>query len=175
MDIFFNSWESIARVIITILFAYPGIILILRISGKRSLSKLNIFDFIITIALGSIFGSVVILKDITIVDGILTFSCLLGLQFLISRSSLHWDVIEHLIKSKPTLLYYENAFLEADMQSARVTKNEIMSSIRQSGIACMRDVYAVVLENNGELSVITTQDEITQPTLVGLSNHEPDN
>ena len=170
-NILFQSWENVARLFITMLFAYPGVIILLRVSGKRSLSKLNMFDFIITIALGSVFASVIILKDITITDGLVTFSVLLGFQFLISWSSLRFDFLEDIIKSAPTLLYYESKFLEEDMKAARVTKHEIYSSVRQSGIACMNDVYAVVLENNGDLSVIKAKDNIANPTLIGINNH----
>jgi uncharacterized membrane protein YcaP (DUF421 family) len=51
--IFFNVWESIVRTLVIGVLAYAILILQLRISGKRTLSKMNAFDFIVTIALGS--------------------------------------------------------------------------------------------------------------------------
>jgi len=73
-NLFFNNWESLVRVVITSALAYPAIIIVLRISGKKSLSKMNAFDSIVTIALGSIFGSMILNKNVPLVEGILAFA-----------------------------------------------------------------------------------------------------
>ncbi len=172
MPIFFNSWEDILRVIIAGLIAYPGLIFLLRVFGKRSLSKLNIFDFIITVALGSVFASVVTLRSVTIFDGLVTFVLLLGAQLAITRASIAWEWIDALIKAQPTLVFFRGVFLEDDMRTARVTHDEILAEVRQKGIACLDDVYAVVLETNGFLSVIHHKDHITNPTLADLHNFD---
>ncbi len=172
MDIFFNSWNSIFRVFLTALFVYPGLIILLRLYGKRSLAKLNMFDFIITVALGSTFASVVIMQNVTIVDGLITFLILLSAQFAITWASLRWSLVDKLIKSEPTLVFHKGDFLEDAMLTVRVTKHEILAEIRQSGMACMDDVYAVVMETNGVLSVLAHKDQINQPTLEGVSNYE---
>ena len=52
---FFESWHGIFRVIVTGICAYVPLIVLLRISGKRTLSQMNAFDLIITVALGSTF------------------------------------------------------------------------------------------------------------------------
>ncbi len=175
MFIFFNSWEDVVRVLITIIFAYPGLIILLRIYGKRSLSKMNIFDFIITVAFGSVFASVVVAKEVTIVDGLVSFTLLLTAQYVITFASLRWDFIERIIRSEPTLIFHNGEFLEDDMFNVRVNKQEILSEVRQNSIACLDDVYAVVLETNGEMSVIVQKEKIITPTLMGLSNYDPAN
>ena len=57
LDIFFKSWGSVTQVIITVFVTYPALIILLRTVGKRSLSKMNMFDFTITVALGAVFTS----------------------------------------------------------------------------------------------------------------------
>jgi len=172
MPIFFNSWEDILRVIISGLVAYPGLIFLMRVFGKRSLSKLNMFDFIITIALGSVFASVVTLRSVTILDGLVTFILLLGAQLAITRASIAWEWVDDLIKAQPTLVFFRGIFLEDDMRDARVTHDEILAEIRQKGVACLDDVYAVVLETNGVLSVIYHKDNINNPSLTDLHNFD---
>jgi len=70
-NIFFDSWHSIIRTIVITILAYIFLIFMLRISGKRTLSKMNAFDFIITIALGSTFASVSLNKNVALADGVL--------------------------------------------------------------------------------------------------------
>ena len=56
---FFNSWYDLFRVVVVGTLAYAALMVILRTSGKRTLAKLNAFDFIVTVALGSTLGPVV--------------------------------------------------------------------------------------------------------------------
>lgn len=171
MSVFFNSWESIFRVILTVLFAYPGLIVLLRLSGKRSLAKLNMFDFIITVALGSTFASVVISQNVTIFDGLVTFAMLLTAQFIITRTSIHSRTFDKLIKSEPTMVFHDGHYLREAMDTVRVTEDEILAEVRQNGYACLNDVYAVVLETNGMLSVLGRTDNIQISTLSTVSNY----
>jgi len=173
MTIFFNSWENFFRVFITLIIAYPGLIILLRLAGKRSLAKMNMFDFIITVAFGSTFASLVLSKEVTLMDGILAFGLLLTAQYLITYISLKSETFQELIKSDPTLLFRDGEFLEDDMRKVRVTEQEILAEIRLAGIACLEDVYAVVMETNGEISVLNYKENINQPTLKGLSNYDP--
>src|SRR5690606_26410127 len=105
-NLFFSNWESLIRVVITSALAYPAIIIILRVSGKRSLSKMNAFDFIVTIALGSIFASMILNKSVPLADGILAFVMLIIFQFLITYLSARSKRLSKLIKSAPRLLAY---------------------------------------------------------------------
>lgn len=171
MNTFFHSWESIMQVILTILITYPALIIFLRIAGKRSLAKLNMFDFIITVALGSVFASTVISKGVSIIDGLVATAILLSAQFLVSRLSLAETVVEDLIKSEPTILFRKGHFLEDEMKAVRVTRAEILASIRQAGIACVDKVHAIVLETNGELSVLSEDHNVTSSSMINIQNY----
>jgi uncharacterized membrane protein YcaP (DUF421 family) len=83
MNILFDSWASLGHTLIVALLAYVGLLLILRISGKRSLSKMNAFDFVVTVALGSTLATVLLSRDVALVDGLLAFGLLVGMQFVI--------------------------------------------------------------------------------------------
>ena len=172
MDIFFIPWDSLLRIIVTGLIAYSGLILLLRIFGKRLLSKLNMFDFITTVAFGSTFAATVLQENVTAADGLLTFAYLLAAQYIITRSSLNWKIVNKLIKSQPTMVFHRGEFLEKAMQEVWVTKQEIISAIRTQGIASLDDVYAVVMETNGDMSVLRDTTNITNSTLQGVRNYD---
>ena len=167
----FKSWDSIAWLFATLLVTYPSLIILLRWFGKRSLAKMNMFDFIITVALGSTFASVVVTQSISIMDGLAALGLMLLAQFIITWVSMKSPNFNHLIKSEASLLFHDGHFLDEEMQSVRVTKEEIFAEIRQKGFACLSDVYAVVLENNGEISVLGHSPHIENSTLHGVKNY----
>ena len=81
---FINDWFGLVRVFIVGLLAYIAVILWLRVAGKRTLSKWNAFDFIVTIALGSTLASVIISRDVPLMEGVSALGLLVGLQFVIT-------------------------------------------------------------------------------------------
>jgi len=110
-NIFFDSWESIFRTVIITIFAYILLILLLRGFGKRTLSKMNAFDFIVTIALGSTLATVMLSKDVSLIDGVLAFFLLIFLQYIITFFSVRYKTISNLVKSTPALLVYKGEML----------------------------------------------------------------
>lgn len=153
-NIFFDNWEAIFRGLVIGVLAYFALIICLRLSGKRTLSKWNIFDFIVTIALGSALAAVILTKDITLSEGVLALGLLVGLQFVITWLSVRSDFIQRLIKTNPTLLFEDGEFICEAMRQQRVTESEIRAAIRSKGMAAIEDVAAVVLETDGTFSVI---------------------
>ena len=151
---FFSNWFTIFRVLAVGVSAYIALIFLLRMSGKRTLSKWNVFDFVVTIALGSILASTVLSKDISFAEGVSALGLLIGLQFVITWLSVRFDKVKNLIKAKPTLLLDQGEFLPAAMRRQRVGESEIRAAIRAAGGAAVEEIEAVVLETDGNLSVV---------------------
>ena len=151
---FFDSWFGIVRILIVGVLAYVALIIFLRVSGKRTLSKWNAFDFVVTIALGSTLASVIISKDVVLIEGVIAFALLIGLQFVITRLSVRFDSIKNVVKAEPTLLFDKGEFLNEAMRRQRVTESEIRAAIRSNGLAAIEDAEAVVLETDGTFSVV---------------------
>ena len=84
VGLFFNSWKDLGRILVLGVMGYISLVLLLRVSGNRTLSKLNAFDFVITIALGSTFGSLILNKSISLAEGVMAFAVLVGMQYVIS-------------------------------------------------------------------------------------------
>ncbi len=114
--IFFDNWESIYRTIIISFLAYISLIILLRISGKRTLSKMNAFDFIVTIALGSTLATVLLNKDVALADGVLAFGLLIFFQFMITYVSVRFPGFNDLVKSTPSLISYKGSLLYKTMK-----------------------------------------------------------
>ncbi len=80
---FFNEWIALACVAIVGLASYVSLVILLPLSGKRTLSQMNAFDFVVTVALGSTLASVLLSKDVPLVEGLTVFGLLLLVQFVI--------------------------------------------------------------------------------------------
>lgn len=161
----FDTWYDLARVVAVSVLAYGSLVLILRLSGNRSLAKLNIFDFVVTIALGSTLATVLLSSDVSFAEGALAFVMLAGLQWVVSWLSVRAGWFGNLIRSEPRLVMREGEFLEQAMRQERLTRSDIESTIRKKGYGGIENIAAVVLETDGELSVITKSAEGSRSAL----------
>ena len=166
---FFDDWFAIFRICAVGVFAYAALIVLLRVSGKRTLSKWNAFDFVVTIALGSILASVIMSKDVSLADGAAALVVLVGLQFIITRLSVRFDWLKRLVKAEPALLLDKGEFLTETMRRERVAESEIRAAIRSSGAAAVEEIEAVVLETDGSLSVVKKSAGDSRSALADVS------
>lgn len=152
--IFFNGWFELLRVLIVAVLAYASLVGFLRVSGKRTLSKMNAFDLVVTVALGSTLATILLSKDVALAEGLLALAVLIGLQFAVAWLSRRSRRVEALVKSEPSLLLHQGRFLPLALKRERVTESEVQAAIRSQGIARVEEVAAVVLETDGTFSVI---------------------
>jgi uncharacterized membrane protein YcaP (DUF421 family) len=153
--VFFDTWMSLLRIVLVGALAYASLIALLRISGKRTLAKLNAFDLVVTVALGSTFATVLLNKSVALAEGLVAFGVLIGLQWVVAFLSVRSARFGAIVKSEPTLLLHRGRLLEGAMRSQRVTRDEVVAALRSSGVARLEDAAAVVLETDGSLSVVS--------------------
>src|SRR5690606_24165533 len=115
-NIFFDSWESIARTAIISIFAYAGLLFLLRIAGNRPLTQLNAFDFLVNVAIGSTLATVMLNKEVALADGLLTFALLIGLQLAISYLTRKSSKFNDVVKTRSVLIFYNGNFSDAEMK-----------------------------------------------------------
>jgi uncharacterized membrane protein YcaP (DUF421 family) len=161
---FFDSWENLARTVVMAILAYASLILILRLSGKRTLAKMNAFDLVVTVALGSTLATVMLSKDVALTEGIAALALLVLLQFVVTWLSVRSGAIRRIVRGEPTMLLYRGEYLRAAMRSQRVTESEIQQAIRSQGIADASS-QVVVLETDGSFSVLPAAEQAETPVL----------
>lgn len=164
-DWLFKGWESIFRAIFVGVLAYAGLLLFLRISGKRTLSKMNAFDLVVTVSLGSTLSTIIVSRQTGVADGLVSLGILVILQYSVAWISVRWNGFKKLIKSEPSLLFHQGRYLEETLRRERVAKDEVLSAVRSSGIARLDDVMAVVLETDGSFTVIQGENEARASSL----------
>ena len=153
-NLWFDSWDNILRIICVIPLAYVTMIILLRVSGKRTLSKMNAFDFVVTIALGSILANVAVNQNIPIADGVIAFLIFIGFQYVFTWLSVRIKFFKTLITSKPSLIFYKGNFIHQAMKKERITVEEIYSSTRQKGFSSLNGIDMIIFETTGEIAII---------------------
>lgn len=149
----FDSWGSLGRVLLSAALTYPLLIVVLRLGGKRTLSKMNAFDFVVTVAIGSIVAST-LLSTAPVVNGVAAVAALVALQATVTWISVRSDRFEGLVKSRPALVFHGGRFLDDVMRRERVTLEEVRGAARGAGHARLDDVDAIVLEADGAFTVL---------------------
>ena len=151
---FFDNWFGLLRVLVITPLAYLALISLLRVSGKRTLSKMNAFDFVVTVALGSTFATIILSADVALIEGVLAFLMLIASQFVITWLSVRSEAVKRFVKSEPSLLFHNGDFLAGAMKHERVTQEEVLAAVRESGKGSLGAISAVVLETDGTFSIL---------------------
>ncbi len=157
-SMWFESWQSVARIGLVGTSAYVALIFVLRISGNRTLSKMNSFDFIVTVALGSCLATGILQKSVPLANIIAALTLLVLLQYAITWITVRRPEFEKLIKSEPILVFRHGEILEQALKRARLTRAEIEAGAREAGLAKLTDAEEIILENNGQLSIRRKRD-----------------
>ena len=152
----FDSWSAVLRIALVGVASYVALLLLLRVGGKRVLAKLNAFDLVVTVAIGSMLASAVLGKDITYSDALTGMVLLIGAQWLLTRVTTSLPGGRKFINAEPTLVLVEGEIVESALSRMRLTRGEVMQAVRSSGQGGFGSIAAVVLEPDGTLSVIPT-------------------
>ncbi|WBB77783.1 DUF421 domain-containing protein [Micromonospora sp. WMMD882] len=145
---------DLLRLLLVAVVVYPLLVVILRLSGKRTLSKLNAFDLVVTVALGSTLATILLSRDVSLAEGTLALALLVALQYVAALVAVRWPPSQRLLKARPTLLLRDGRLRHAALRDARVAESEIRQAARSQGIGDLGALAAVVLETDGSLSVI---------------------
>lgn len=169
--VFFDSWESIARTVILTVMAYASMVILLRVSGKRTLTKMNAFDFVVTIALGSALATVSLNKNMSLADGTLAFALFIFLQAILTWLSVRSKKVKNLITSKPVMLLFKGEVLCETLKKERITMEEIHMAARKKGMLSLKQIDVIVLETTGDLTIIKDMEEHRNETLKDVENY----
>jgi hypothetical protein len=101
--IFFDGWANLGRSLVLAVLAYGALVFLPSVSGKRTLSKMNVFDFVFVVALGSTLATTILSPGVTLADGVLAPSALFGLQVALSRLCTKSHLLDRVINGEPAL------------------------------------------------------------------------
>ena len=154
-----NGLQPLVRIVLVGVSAYIAIVLILRVSGKRTLASMSAFDFIIAVAVGAVFGRTLTTKNLSISETLTAFILLAVLQFIFAYLEGKSKIFKRIFNTTPTLLYYNGEYIQKNLHKERLDKSKVLGAARKKGFGSMDDVAAVILEIDATLSVIGKSHE----------------
>jgi uncharacterized membrane protein YcaP (DUF421 family) len=113
------------------------------VSGKRALSKMNAFDLIVTVALGSTLATVLLTGDVALLEGLLALGLLISLHLAIGWYSVCSERVQELVKAQLRLLVHRGRLLPAALRAERLTTEEISAALRAEGTGAVEEVDAL--------------------------------
>ena len=151
---FFHSWARIGHVMLASAIVFVSIVVLLRLVGQQALAKMSGFDVVFTVTLGSIVATVVITRDVAITEGLAALLTFLGLQEVIRFFQSRHLGVHHAVRQPPKVLLWDGMLLEDRLRETSVSADEIRAAVRKAGLRSLADARVVVLENDGEWSVV---------------------
>lgn len=153
-SIFFQGWNGPLRIVVVGVLSYAALVLILRLTGKRVLSKLNAYDLVVTIALGSTLSSIILDRSIALIEGLTAIAVLVLLQLAVSWTTAHRPSLRRLVTADPALLLSKGELRREVMKRERVVESEVLQAVRDKGGRELADADVVILQSDGSMAVI---------------------
>jgi uncharacterized membrane protein YcaP (DUF421 family) len=121
------------------------------------------------VTLGSVIGTVVISRDVAITEAVAALLTLLGTQELTRYVQSRSLAVHHAVRQPPRVMLWDGALLEDRLRASSVSADEIRAAVRKAGLRSLADARIVVLENDGEWSVVAKREgESDESAFYGL-------
>lgn len=131
------------------------VVICVRVIGLRAFSKMTSFDFVTTVAIGSLLaGCVQSTSWSALFQALIAIAALLGIQYIVSRLRTNRDDFEGVVGNTPTVLMRDGKFHETALTRTRTTRSDIIAKLREANVLHLSEVRAVVLESTGDISVL---------------------
>lgn len=160
--IYDTTWTFAAEIVIRTLVMFTLIIILLRLTGKRGIRQLSIFELTIILSLGSIAGDPIFYKEVPLIQAVLIMSLVLILYRLCTWFTSKYKVFELLLEGKPTYIVKNGLLVMEDVKKGKMSHDEFFTEMRQQGVRHLGQVEVGLLETDGEFSVLLFPHDETQ-------------
>ena len=135
---------------------YVVVVVGLRLSGKREIGQMTVFDLVVLLLLANAVQSAMIGPDDSLVGGVIAAAVLLALNAWLARLRLRWPRLRRLVEGSPSLLVLHGKVIQEHLAREGVDAEMLEAALREHGVATLADVEMAVLEIDGSISVVPT-------------------
>ena len=134
--------------------AYLFLMLTVRLMGKRQIGELEMTEFISAILLSELAALPMTDRDVPLSHGLLPLLVIACLEVLIAFLCQRFPFFRRLVEGNPVVLVRGGNFVQKNLDKTRISREEVLSQIRENGLAGLGDVDSVILEQTGKMSVL---------------------
>lgn len=164
-----TSATGVWMILVSSLVIYGAVILVVRLNGLRTFSKMSSFDFAVTVAIGSLIASVAA-TSISLTDGVVALVAIVAFQRVLAMARRR-TAVETVVDNRPILLMAGEQMITEHMGESRITPSDLRAKLREANVTEWSQVRAVVLETTGDVSVLTG-DSLDPSLLEGVIGAE---
>lgn len=147
--------DAVARGAILGAIAFVWVVILVRLVGLRSFSKMTSFDFIMTIAMGSLLASGATVSSWSSYWQVLAAMLMLFLaQVTMAKIRKSSETAEALFDNCPMILMRDGQIIEEALKQTRVARSDLIAKLREANVLHFDEVRAVILEATGDISVL---------------------
>ena len=143
-------WTIVLRSAVIYLLILVG----LRLSGKREIGQMTVFDLVVLLLLANAVQNAMVGPDTSLVGGIAAALVLLLLNAGVARLRMRWPRLRRLVEGTPTLLVLHGEVMHEHLRHEGVDQETLEAALREHGVAGLEDVEMAVLEIDGSISVV---------------------
>ncbi len=144
--------------VLRVLFVYLFLLFALRVMGKREFSEITPIELIMLLLIPELLQEALIGHDPSLTNSLVATCTLLVLVFLNSIVTYLNPRAERVVESTPSVLAYEGRMVERNMRKERITPDELLSSIQLQGYDKLEQIKWAILQSNGQIAVIPTEE-----------------
>lgn len=157
MDWIYSSNDPLFQTLVGCVIIFVVIIILTRIVGLRAFAKFTAYDFAFTVAIGSIISST-LTSSTSLAHGSIAIAGLLFLAMTFSFLQKKFPSLSRTISNAPLLLMDGNTILHENLKYARIEEDQVIAKLREANVLNYDQVFAVVLESTGDISVLHSAD-----------------
>lgn len=136
------------------LLVYVGVLLGLRLMGKRELGQMTVFDLVVILLIANAVQNAMVGSDVSVQGGLLAAAVLLVVNRVVAALRVHSGMWGRLIEGTPTVLVQEGQFVEAALRKEGLEHQQVLMAMREHGIGSIEHVKLAVLETDGSISLV---------------------
>ncbi|MBL7755231.1 MAG: DUF421 domain-containing protein [Chitinophagaceae bacterium] len=146
------DWQHI---IVSTAMVYLFIVVTLRVLGKSELAQLSVTDLVFVLLISNSVQNAMVGSDTSLMGGLLAATVLFTLNYLFKILRYRFPVFRRAIEGEPVLLVHKGQIIEENCRKNKITTDEIHAAIREHGSSNIADIDLVILEADGNISVVS--------------------
>ena len=150
------------QIVARALLVYVGVLVGLRLMGKRELGQMTVFDLVVILLIANAVQNAMVGADVSIQGGLLAAGVLLVANRVVAALRIHSGLWGRLIEGTPTVLVHEGEFLEAGLRKEGLERQQVEMAMREHGIDSLEQVRLAILETDGSISVVPEQARVVR-------------
>jgi uncharacterized membrane protein YcaP (DUF421 family) len=154
--------SHVGEVILRTTLVYLGLLLAMRVAGKREVGQMKPFDLVTLLIISNAVQNAMVGQDSSVVGGLMAAAVILVLNFTIGRVRRRYLLAQQVFEGSPTLIVHDGRFVTDHLRREQLSEEDVLQAMREHGVDDVQQVKSAVLEVDGSISIIPK--ESTQVT-----------